>query len=50
MNKSQKITRLEKLGYQIQICMKSGQVIAQKMQSTYLFNSVNHCYNFLLKK
>jgi hypothetical protein len=49
MTKSQKITRLEKLGYKIQICMQSGQVIAQKMQKTYLFNSVNHAYKCLMK-
>ena len=49
MTKSQKITRLQKLGYQIQFCMKSGQVIAQKMQKTYLFNSINHTHKFLIK-
>jgi hypothetical protein len=49
MTKSQKITRLEKLGYQIQFCMQSGQVIAKKLQNTYLLNSINHAYNFLLK-
>jgi hypothetical protein len=49
MTKSQKITHLEKKGYKIQFCMQSGQVVAKKVQRTYLFNSVNHAYNFLLK-
>lgn len=49
MIKAQKVTRLQKLGYDLTFCAQSGQVIAKKLQNTYLFNSVNHAYNLLKK-
>ena len=49
MTKTQKITRLQKLGYSLSFCMNSGQIVAKKLQNTYLFNSINHAYNYLLK-
>jgi ribosome-associated translation inhibitor RaiA len=50
MRKQEKINKLERMGYKIQLSIPTSNVVVSKASRHWIFNSINHAYNQLTKQ